>query len=257
MAQEVLRFVQTVEEARQRAQEAVKEELNTLDPERLQDDPTDYLAEIIARVLAVIDDTLDEVGVDVERDMVGLGLNANEQIAIEQVVEDAKTDAETSMTAAADGWLSDAIRQIDDMNQQEAEIALRQGSIFLASLVTTLENLLAREADGAVNRVVVGVSDAVIDHLADAGEVFRWVTVQDKRRCDGPFDEACLPRHGQVKPLDEWQAIGLPKGANLVCSIFNAGLFPCRCVLAASAYVVGDQPVAAGEVIARARKLSG
>lgn len=254
MAQEVLRYVQTVEEAKQHAQELVKREVGSLDPQRLRDDPEGYLSDIIALVLAALSDTLDEVAVDVEDGLVGLGLNTNQAINLDRIVADTKNEIESAMTTAGDEWLAGASRQVADMNDAEQLIALRDGSVFLKSLASTLDGLLSDEAENAINRIVVAVSDAVVQHLSDSGESFRWIAVQDQRQCQGPFDEACAPRHGMVKPLADWQEIGLPKAANLVCSVYNPGMFPCRCVLASSSYVVGDQPVSAGEVIAKARK---
>lgn len=242
-------FVQHQEAAKERVSALADQIAQGVDFERIKVDPHGYAAALLADMFALLEEEVLIPLIDLlETDMVAMGFDSVPDLA--DAVTAAIADVEQAIADQLEAALDDIDKQIDDIyevSQEAGDRALEAGSAFEQTAIATIAAVLATGADDAVGDLTEAVSTSYIEASAAAGEPLRWVTVMDQRVCEGDIEDACDPRHGLVKTLDEWQNIGLPRAANLNCSVWN-GAPRCRCVL-----VQTKLPVAGPVVVPRSR----
>lgn len=84
----------------------------------------------------------------------------------------------------------------------------------LASLLGGLAQAAASGVQETANTTMLSaMANPDTDGLPNADEdKWVWITVEDNRVCDD-----CEPRHNQIKSLNEWRTLGLPKSGFGVC----------------------------------------
>lgn len=116
------------------------------------------------------------------------------------------------------------IAQIDlnaERAYQRLAKAVNEGVEPDEAMWKSLEEQHAREMAQSLRQLTKQtIRDYRVDQLAGKSQQFMWLTVGDINVCP-----SCEPRHGKVKSMSQWRAIGLPGSGGLICQA------ECRCHL--------------------------
>lgn len=248
VADHILRYVRHIERAKVASQREARRVAKELDFDELDDD---HAALLVTLLLDLLDDNLDGLAVDLYDELLSMGLEP-EDIDLDGAVESVKANVEADAAAAVEAYMHELDSRVDELvdsvGEESAERILENDkTAFVIAAVAGLVAVMISVAEKAVNLVAVEVRDELLSK--NKNQDVRWVTVQDKNRCDGAFSEACLPRHNKVKSYQQWKELGLPKSPNLLCCAYHPDTRPCRCVVVSAGYEVGNEPVSVSEML--------
>lgn len=129
---------------------------------------------------------------------------------------------------------------VSGMGQKEIVAALKKDLLSSGPLFGGFSAAFKRAVNPVVDNVAQG---ALIAEVPATEREWEWVTTSVE-----PCDD-CRPRHGLVKPYDEWRKLGLPRSGWSICGD------NCKCVLVPAVQVgksLEDGPVEA-DPLAKAR----
>lgn len=261
------RWAEESEALKDRARRIGRDVAGRLDFQEVQRNPDDHMAYLIAILIALLeDDILPTAREEATRFADALGFeNAPDADILDAAIAAAIASLENDLTAQADDWaqdLDDRLQALEDaaVSQSVYESATADGSAMHVAVVAELASIFATAAGEIVNVVGSEVYEEYSAENVDEDVDMtprRWLTVHTSKApsCDGPLEVACLPRHGLVKTLKEWEELGTPNSPNLRCVTLNDAEV-CRCLMVPTKTNVPN-PVSVSEAMARGRARGG
>jgi hypothetical protein len=244
MEQQILRHVEQTEFFKEIARREVSRLLAAGDVRQMLDDPQAFVDELVAAILANLGATSAMMAEEARQYAVTLGLAelSNKE------VDDAEKKSRSAFIAIASEVLFTSLLAVDAQLQRaiDSGVAVETLNATLASAATRDALLIGFEATARSAAATYfqdmerGIVDAAVQATADGAPDdqpanFEWLAIDDGKTCDDQIENSCLPRHNAIMTLDEWDGLGRPGAAQLLCSLHaKAGKSFCRCVLAES-----------------------
>lgn len=205
--------------------------------------PAQFVDDFLAALLNEMTDYKGDIADEALSYASDLGLAALDGDMVDAIVQDAErnllTDSRARLMSAlipVDERISnmlDAGVSADTISKSLASEATRDA--LLAGFIATARSASAGYVQDIERGIVETSADETVTAAQDSGEEeppnFEWLAILDGRACDDAIENSCAPRHGVVMTMDQWEEMGRPGAANLICSIFSKGASPCRCVL--------------------------
>jgi hypothetical protein len=214
-------------------------------------DPSQFVDELLAATIAGLDSYVDTV-IDEARDYAAnLGL----ELLPRDVLDAIRADVERNFLDAARPALASALIPVDQRISDMLDAGVSPSTItaalssdltrdaLLAGFVGVAKSAAATYIQELDRAIAEAAADATVDAAddEDGPPNFEWLAITDGKTCDDLIENSCLPRHNTVMTMDEWEELGRPGAANLICSIYaKSGSF-CRCVLMESGKVGSSQ----------------
>jgi hypothetical protein len=235
-ADQILKHVELTEFFKEVARQEASRILASADLEAFIDRPEEFIAELLAAILAALGDRSAEMVEEAREYAEVLGLRMLSEEEAEAIAEE---ENDAFLVAAIPALLLAAMpardqvaRMIEGAGAQSVAASLAQPATreaIFATFTSAVKTTAATHVQG-LERAVIQVAL----ELTDGEDSFEWVAVMDGGTCDETFDNSCAPRHGEVKTLPEWDEVGRPGAAHLICSIYAPGEGSyCRCQLSA------------------------
>jgi hypothetical protein len=173
-----------------------------------------------------------------------LGMEALSESELDIIIDDIVNRLHAETEPLIEAEIASAKDEIDAMGDEgvadETIAAILRSKVGKEGLMAGVIAVMVAAAAGLIatleRQVIVEASLNAAQEGPASESSFRWVTVQDRRVCDGGLlENSCSRRHGLEKTMPEWVKLGLPGAPNLLCSIFSrSGFSSCRCVLDAA-----------------------
>lgn len=234
----ILAWIEALEFAKQSARNIATDVSAELNLDRLVADPDAHVAFLVSLLMTRLENELLD---DVESAAADLAAALGYQdepddlptkiVAVEQIIEDELITAAEAWAAEADARVTEL--EAEGLSDEVLSATLADGSVFVESITAELASIMGSAAAEAINALGSAVLDEYNDANSDDATLRRWLTVSGSKNpsCDGEVANACEPRHGLVKTMAQWKALGLPNAPNLNCCVWN-GRDVCRCILA-------------------------